>query len=401
MIALYPGAFKPPHRGHFEVIKSLLKGTHKGKVYDVGNYKDIGTQVLGGDSDEVEPINKVLVFIGGGERNGITKEESMAVWKIYAKYLPGMQLIDGDKNPLSASKEYAKINNKEKYYAITGIRSEEDMVDLRRVNTFKNLDNVQGLVIPGGVNSNIRATDFRRAILSGNLDEVLDFFPKELSRKEILSIMNMLKASIVAEMMQEKLNNELDTMFTEETKQEEGFVGTATAPQNVIRSADKVGLIDLYNELNQVVGDRDYNVVFNQNHILIKPKNEDEKTGFDYTPYMASVLEYMIDDGMNILPLPEVKIKKDITESTNFFGRTAYYNPEDKEVVLYVEGRHPKDVMRSFVHEMIHHIQNIEERLGNIGTTNTNEDAHLLEIEKEAYLRGNITFRNWEDSIKN
>ena len=25
----------------------------------------------------------------------------------------------------------------------------------------------------------------------------------------------------------------------------------------------------------------------------------------------------------------------------------------------------------------------------------------LLEIEKEAYLEGNITFRNWEDSIKN
>ena len=43
--------------------------------------------------------------------------------------------------------------------------------------------------------------------------------------------------------------------------------------------------------------------------------------------------------------------------------------------------------MRSFAHEMIHHKQNLEGRLGNIGTTNTNEDDHLLEIEKEAYLR--------------
>jgi hypothetical protein len=50
---------------------------------------------------------------------------------------------------------------------------------------------------------------------------------------------------------------------------------------------------------------------------------------------------------------------------------------------------------------MIHHKQNLEGRLGNIATTNTNEDDHLLEIEKEAYLEGNITFRNWEDSIKN
>ena len=34
MIALYPGAFKPPHRGHFEVVKSLLQGNHGGKVKD-------------------------------------------------------------------------------------------------------------------------------------------------------------------------------------------------------------------------------------------------------------------------------------------------------------------------------------------------------------------------------
>jgi len=72
-----------------------------------------------------------------------------------------------------------------------------------------------------------------------------------------------------------------------------------------------------------------------------------------------------------------------------------------KEIVLYVEGRHPKDVMRSFTHEMVHHIQNIEGRLGNVQTTNTNEDDSLLELEKEAYLVGNITFRNWEDKIKN
>ena len=52
-------------------------------------------------------------------------------------------------------------------------------------------------------------------------------------------------------------------------------------------------------------------------------------------------------------------------------------------------------------HEMIHHMQNLEGRLGNIKTSNTNEDDNLLELEKEAYLKGNITFRNWEDKIKN
>jgi hypothetical protein len=50
---------------------------------------------------------------------------------------------------------------------------------------------------------------------------------------------------------------------------------------------------------------------------------------------------------------------------------------------------------------MIHHMQNLEGRLGNIQTSNTNEDSHLQEIEDEAVLRGGSTFRSWEDKQKN
>ena len=401
MIALYPGAFKPPHRGHFEVVRRLLNGNHGGKVYDIDSYADAGVGVLNGKGDELDKIDKVYVFIGGGTRNGITKEESMAVWNIYAKYLPGVVVMDGEKNPMFAAKDYAKANPNEKFYAITGIRAQEDLPDLKRVTTFKNRDNVEGLVIPAGTDSNVRATDFRSAILSGNLDDVLDFFPQALSKDEILKIMNMLKASIIAEIMQEDLDSKLNEMFKEEEVKKEGSSGTAIAPKSVMRSADKAKLVTLYNRLRNSIGDQYYEIGFHHDHIIIKNKDEDQRVGFDYTPFMGSILEYMIDEGMKITPLPEVKIKKDIAESSNFFGRTAYYDPNKKEVVLYVQGRHPKDVMRSFAHEMVHHKQNLEGRLGAIGTTNTNEDSNLMELEKEAYLEGNITFRNWEDSVKN
>jgi len=401
MIALYPGAFKPPHRGHFEVVRGLLNGSHGGKVYDIDSYADAGISVLSGKGDELGKIDKVYVFIGGGTRNGITKEESMAVWKIYAKYLPGLVVMDGEKNPMFAAKDYAKANPNQKFYAITGIRAQEDLPDLKRVTTFKNRDNVEGLVIPAGTDSNVRATDFRSAILSGNLDDVLDFFPQALSKDEILKIMNMLKASIIAEIMQEELDSKLNEMFKEEEVKKEGSSGTAIAPKSVMRSADKAKLVTLYNRLRNSIGDQYYEIGFHHDHIIIKNKDEDQRVGFDYTPFMGSILEYMIDEGMKITPLPEVKIKRDIAESSNFFGRTAYYDPNKKEVVLYVQGRHPKDVMRSFAHEMVHHKQNLEGRLGAIGTTNTNEDTNLMELEKEAYLEGNITFRNWEDSIKN
>jgi len=104
--------------------------------------------------------------------------------------------------------------------------------------------------------------------------------------------------------------------------------------------------------------------------------------------------------GANRIPSSAVKIRYDEQEANDFFGKTAYYDPNKKEVILYAMGRLPKDVCRSFTHEMIHHMQNLEGRLGHIGTTNTNEDGHLQDIEKEAYLKGNMTFRNWEDGIK-
>ena len=55
--------------------------------------------------------------------------------------------------------------------------------------------------------------------------------------------------------------------------------------------------------------------------------------------------------------------------------------------------------VRSFAHEMVHHIQNLEDRLGGINTTNTQEDDNLNDIEREAYTKGNMTFRNWTDSL--
>lgn len=148
-----------------------------------------------------------------------------------------------------------------------------------------------------------------------------------------------------------------------------------------------------------VLGENFYNITFDGKTISIQDKTSDNE--FNYTPILTSLVEYMLNKGMNITPLPEIKLKKDLAESLNFFGRTAYYDPTNLEVVLYTQGRHPKDVVRSFAHEMIHHIQNLENRLGVITTTNTAEDSNLQELEKEAYLEGNIIFREWEDTVKN
>lgn len=116
---------------------------------------------------------------------------------------------------------------------------------------------------------------------------------------------------------------------------------------------------------------------------------------------IAELTQHMLDKGMNIKPLPRVEfINGDVENAKDFFGKTAYYNPATNTIVLYTEGRHPKDIVRSFAHEMIHHIQNLEGRLDDIDTTNTHESDHLNDIEKEANLNGTMTFRNWTDSLQ-
>jgi len=293
-----------------------------------------------------------------------------------------------------ASSKYAKERPEDSFYAITGVRGNEDLVDLKRVTTFKNRDNVDGLAVTTDSSKQVRATNFRNAILSGNLDDIRDFFPKEVSREDILNIIKMLKSSIVAEQLSKKIEETIT-----ETFKTEGNSGAPIAPRSILKSKDRSYLVNTFNNLRDI--DDKLHITFNQDHIRITVKDdEDLGNRFDYTPFFGSLLEYMLDQKLNIRPLPEVKIRRDITEAADFFGRTAYYNPNTNEIVLYVEGRHPKDVMRSFAHEMVHHKQNIEGRLGNIKTTDTNESDDLLELEKEAYLEGNIIFRNWEDSVK-
>lgn len=104
---------------------------------------------------------------------------------------------------------------------------------------------------------------------------------------------------------------------------------------------------------------------------------------------------------LELKSLPKIRlINNDKENSSKFFGKTAYYDPNEQMIVLYTLGRHPKDITRSFSHEMVHYKQDLEGRLKNITTQNINEDEYLAELEREAYEKGNMLFRSWENSQK-
>jgi len=100
---------------------------------------------------------------------------------------------------------------------------------------------------------------------------------------------------------------------------------------------------------------------------------------------------------------PRLFLRKDENNAKNPLGKTAYYDPQEMAVTLYISGRHPKDVMRSLSHELVHHTQNCNgmfDDVGEMGEGYAQNDKHLREMEREAYELGNLCFRDWEDGIK-
>ena len=105
----------------------------------------------------------------------------------------------------------------------------------------------------------------------------------------------------------------------------------------------------------------------------------------------------------NISETPKIILRKDNENAENIFGSTAHYDPSGKSITLYITKRHPKDILRSFCHELIHHHQNERGDLNFSNSTSptyAQDDPHLREMEKEAYLEGNLLLRDFEDNYK-
>jgi hypothetical protein len=100
---------------------------------------------------------------------------------------------------------------------------------------------------------------------------------------------------------------------------------------------------------------------------------------------------------------PSLHFQEDQQNSMNPLGSTAHYSPDENKVVVYVTGRHVKDVLRSLAHELVHHLQNTRgefDQEHETGPGYAQKDGHMRNMEKEAYLLGNLLFRDWEDQKK-
>lgn len=106
-VAILPGGFKPPHRGHFNALNYLLDEADSG-----------------------------IVFIGKGVRDGITADQSKQIWEIYKKHLrKPVEIVISEKTPVASTYDYADTHPKENI--IVGAGPEDE----KRFQYFK--DNIE------------------------------------------------------------------------------------------------------------------------------------------------------------------------------------------------------------------------------------------------------------------
>ena len=100
---------------------------------------------------------------------------------------------------------------------------------------------------------------------------------------------------------------------------------------------------------------------------------------------------------------PRLFLRQDQQNADNPMGKTGFYDPGAESITLYTTGRHPKDIMRSLAHELMHHTQKCNgdfENVQNMGEQGyAQADPHMRNMEIEAY-QASIVFRDWEDSTK-
>ena len=153
-VALYPGGYKPPTKGHYHSFDYILQDADKG-----------------------------IIFIGKKERDGITAEQSKQIWEIYAKYLnKPVEVIISNVTPVKSVYDYAD-NNKD-VNIIVGAGDKDD--DVKRYEYFeKNIETyplVRVVKIPMQAEG-ISGT-MTRELITSDIDKAIEYFTPEVLSTE-------------------------------------------------------------------------------------------------------------------------------------------------------------------------------------------------------------------------
>ena len=150
-IAIFPGAFKPPHKGHLEVAKMLLK-----------------------------EADQLIILISPNIRDGVDADESFAVWELYKTLLDGpVEIKVAAGSPIKETYDIVK-NNPDTDFIVAFGKAEAD-----RFKSMVKYPNVT--VFDGGYVQDANATQLRQALDSKDENAMSKYSPTGISTQDFLN----------------------------------------------------------------------------------------------------------------------------------------------------------------------------------------------------------------------
>jgi hypothetical protein len=137
----------------------------------------------------------------------------------------------------------------------------------------------------------------------------------------------------------------------------------------------------------------------------INSGNSFKVQGYDITKLASNLIDFYSKNGIDFGDkLPEITfLKKSESENPPVFKDTGNFSPFTNQISIFTSGRSTKDCLRSLAHELIHADQSLNKNMDIEVASNSIKDKGKAaeKIEADAYKRGNLLFRKWEEEIKN
>ena len=156
-VSLYPGAFKPPHRGH---VATILRSID-------------------------DKTDKVIVFISTKKREDIDVEEAIKTWELYKANIPELEKVEivPTPFPVTAVYDYAKDNPAHDIRAVFGKGEESRFKSLLDKEKYPHVE-----VFDAGIEGDFSATNLRQAIRDNDLEKIKTFLPDGVNVEDFLLI---------------------------------------------------------------------------------------------------------------------------------------------------------------------------------------------------------------------
>ena len=415
-IAIFPGAFKPPHIGHYKVVKQLST-----------------------------LADEVIVLISPNSRDGVSAEESFAVWQLYAPFLDSnVSFKIAVESPVSEAYDVIKNNPDQKFIVAFG-KGEGDRFN--QIKTSGKYNNAS-VYDAGSAEEGISATYLRNALRWKNSKEIEKYIPKDVDVEEFKNALSIATPEKLQESppLEFEQDDYQDYILTQRDKIEKAaayFNLPIPDMEYAFNAGTPVVLGDdiwskLQNTNSYNIDNLEHAIRYaHDKRIKVKPYIDAIKNGeelplplvlnYSQNKYylvggevilalykalkiiptvlqatlnlqinenqsqkksqIAEFVKFAINE-LGIQKLPTVKFSYDTNESQekSTFG---YFDPNANHIWIYIKNRNTADILRTLAHELVHHKQGEDNRIKQ-GSGETGS-----EIENEANAQAGVLLRKF------